>query len=707
MRLDWQRRAVILFAVALLVLSAVFGYFAVREAERDTILHEKEAEAARRRILETIDGRAKSLIAEAEARVLTAFRSGSEAVPPGLPLVTEVFLVDADGWIRLFGEPPLHLLPGQPSGIREVARAIENDDRWKRAEEAEFRLKDYTRAASLFQGLAEATSDPALKALLLNRLARCYANSGQPERAVAAYRQQLRTGPRNAAAEGIPLGITALFQIGDIDLRRGRRQEAAACFFELRQSLVDAAWPLTGAQYRSFSRLAEDRFLEATREMSEALRADWEARAEDLKQREHPRLARMTILDEVGGRLIPRLRLEIRGSDREKASFRHVAEPLDTGFLLASFAAPDPKTILGLLFDPGALAAGLAPQESLSPESRATWSIAIVDGTGNVIAGRRPSSPAGGDKAAGLQPAAAGEFSESFPPWRIDVYETGPDPAERRFRFKRTIYILSLGAVVAALFFGGFLAIRGTAKELRLARLKSDFAATVSHEFRTPLMSIRYMSELLQRGRIPDEARRQQYYEMITGESERLGRLVENLLDFSKIEAGVKEYRLERTDVAALSHEVAGRFRQQPTYADAVLKTEIADDLPEIQADQDALSRALLNLLDNAAKYSGADPRINLGVRAGEGTVLIEVEDHGIGIPRSEQKRVFEKFYRSEGALKSSVKGSGIGLPLAAHVVRAHGGRIVLESEPGKGTRVTITIPVGPSESQAKGDGHG
>jgi signal transduction histidine kinase len=214
------------------------------------------------------------------------------------------------------------------------------------------------------------------------------------------------------------------------------------------------------------------------------------------------------------------------------------------------------------------------------------------------------------------------------------------------------------------------------------------------------------MAELLQRGRVRDEARKQQYYETITAESERLSRLVENLLDFSKIEAGMKEYRLEEADIAALAADVAGRFRQQAAFKDFTLETEIASDLPFIRADKDALGRAVLNLLDNAVKYSGGNPRVILRAWSGEDSVNLQVEDHGIGIGKSEQKKIFEKFYRSESALQSSVKGSGIGLPLVEHVVRAHGGKVLFESESGKGTRVTIRLPVRPPELR-KGDENG
>jgi len=718
MRLDWQRRAVILFTASLLILSVVLVFFAVREAEREKLLKEREIEGARQRLVDTIDGRARSLVSETEKRVLEAVKKARAAAEPAqaaavlkdplgdMPLVSEVFFVDDEDQFVFLGAKPLFLLPGEKQRSREIARSLENDERWKRAEAAEFRLTDYSLAAALYQDLAAKTADPALDALLLDRLARCYAKSGQNEKALATYRQQLQIGLSDLASEGIPLEITALFQIGNVHLQKGQRAEAAGAFLELYQGLLDARWPLSRSQFESFRKLAEDRFRAAVGDLDASLRADWEGRLQDLKKIEGERLAKTGVLEKVRGRIIPRMRLEAREMDADSGKWLRIAEPTDSGLLLASFFPLDTNTMLGMLLDPQALASGLFPPDSGKPELEEGLSVAIVDESRKVVVGQGLVSPEASEKSGDPQLVFTGAFTDSFPPWAIDIYRSGVGAAERQFRLRKTIYVLSLAAVIAALFFGGFLAIRSTAKELRLAKLKSDFTATVSHEFRTPLTSIRYMAELLQRGRVVDESRKQQYYETITGESERLSRLVENLLDFSKIEAGMKEYRMEETDITALAADVAGRFRQQAAFKDFTLETEIADDLPLIRADKDALGRAVLNLLDNAVKYSGGNPRVTLRAWSGEDAVNFQVEDHGIGIGKPEQKKIFEKFYRSESALQSSVKGSGIGLPLVEHVVRAHGGKVFLESEPGKGTRVTIRLPVRPPELR-KGDENG
>jgi signal transduction histidine kinase/tetratricopeptide (TPR) repeat protein len=718
MRLDWQRRAVILFAAFLLILSAVLVFFAVREAEREKLLKEREIEAERQRLIETIDARAKALVGEAEGRVFEAIEKVqaeagvAEPFPSAIllkipfsdiALVSEVFVVDDKEQIIFFVDRPLYLLPGEKRRPREIGRTLENNERWKQAEAAEFRLNDHSRAAALYGALATGTADPALDALFLNRQARCYAKSGQHEKALVSYTRQLEIGLPDLASEGIPLEVTALFQIGNILLQSGQRAEAAEAFLDLDQGLVETRWPLTRDQFFSFKKLAEGRIQTAVGELEAPLRAEWDGRLEDIKKREAKQLAWTGILEKVGQRIIPRMRLEAHDPNADSRSFLRIAEPADSGSLLVSFFSLDKNAVFGLIIDPQALADGLFPPSSGQPGPEGGWSIAVVDESGKPVASRGLVSPGTSEKSTEPQLVFRGAFTDSFPPWKINIYRSGAGAAEKEFRMRRAVYVLSLAAVIAALFFGGYLAIRSTARELKLAKLKSDFTATVSHEFRTPLTSIRYMAELLQRGRVRDEGRKQEYYETITGESERLSRLVENLLDFSKIEAGMKEYRFEETDIAALVADVAGRFRQQAALKNFSLETEIKDGIPVIPADKDSLARAVLNLLDNAVKYSGGNPRVILRIWSGDEVISIQVEDHGIGISKSEQKKIFEKFYRSESALESDVKGSGIGLPLVEHVVRAHGGKVLLESEPDKGTRVTIRLPVRRPEEKKEG----
>lgn len=244
------------------------------------------------------------------------------------------------------------------------------------------------------------------------------------------------------------------------------------------------------------------------------------------------------------------------------------------------------------------------------------------------------------------------------------------------------------------------MAIRSTAKVVELARLKSEFVSTVSHEFRTPLMSIRYLSEMLDGGRVKGVDKKKIYYGKIKKESERLSQLIENMLDFSKIEAGMKEYKFDELNVKELVEEVAGRFKEYMADKKMIFECEIQNGLPDVRADREAISRALFNLLDNAVKYSGKNPVVHLRAFFKDETVSLEVKDTGAGINKDDQKKVFEKFYRSSHSSSKRIEGSGIGLTLVEHIIKAHGGRVTMESDLGQGTTVTLKLPVLPKGNQ-------
>jgi len=199
---------------------------------------------------------------------------------------------------------------------------------------------------------------------------------------------------------------------------------------------------------------------------------------------------------------------------------------------------------------------------------------------------------------------------------------------------------------------------------------------------------------MLDGGRVKGEDKRKIYYGKINKESERLSRLIENMLDFSKIEAGMKEYKFEDLSVKEMVKEVSSRFKEYMADKKMTLECEIQDTLPAIRADREAISRALFNLLDNAVKYSGKNPVIHLRAFLKEEAVFLEVQDMGAGISKDDQKKVFEKFYRSSDPASKNIEGSGIGLTLVDHIIKAHGGQVMMESDLGQGTRVTLKLPI-------------
>jgi signal transduction histidine kinase len=266
--------------------------------------------------------------------------------------------------------------------------------------------------------------------------------------------------------------------------------------------------------------------------------------------------------------------------------------------------------------------------------------------------------------------------------------------------FMHTSFLI-LGGLSFLLAGGIFLTYRNVSKEMALARLKSDFISNVSHELRTPLALIRLYAETLELGRLNNQDKRQEYYSIIRKESERLTALINNILDFSRIEAGRKEYDFRETDMSELVRNTLESYRYQIDQHGFTFEEKIGE-VPPLKVDREAMARSLVNLVNNALKYSQDRKYIGVNLYRDNGLVKLEVIDHGIGIPASEQDKIFEKFYRVGNPLVNNTKGSGLGLSLVQHIARAHGGEVAVDSTPGAGSKFTITLPLTPDENNRK-----
>jgi signal transduction histidine kinase len=222
----------------------------------------------------------------------------------------------------------------------------------------------------------------------------------------------------------------------------------------------------------------------------------------------------------------------------------------------------------------------------------------------------------------------------------------------------------------------------------------------VSHELRTPLSLIRLYAETLEMGRLTSPQKYQEYYQIIRKESERLTALINNILDFSRIEAGRKEYDFRETDMRELVRNTLDSYRYQIEQSGFTFEEKIGD-VPPLRVDREAMARSLLNLVNNALKYSQDQKFIGVSLYRQNGSVNLEVTDHGIGIPEPEQQKIFEKFYRVGDPLVHNTKGSGLGLSLVRHIVQAHGGQVIVDSVPGQGSKFTISLPVNGAEHKS------
>ena len=261
----------------------------------------------------------------------------------------------------------------------------------------------------------------------------------------------------------------------------------------------------------------------------------------------------------------------------------------------------------------------------------------------------------------------------------------------------RNSFLHSAGAtvlVLLVLLFGIALTIRATDREARLAQAKSNFVANVSHELKTPLSLLSLFSEILELGRVNSEEKKTEYYRIMRHESLRLNKVIDNILDFSKIEAGRMTYNFTNGDMAEVIDNVLTSYRYQIVNSGFDVQTNIQPDLPPVLIDRDAMAQAISNLVDNALKYSGDVKKLSIKTETLGSNLSIEIADRGIGIPRGEQAKVFEKFYRVGNGLVHDVKGSGLGLSLVKHIIESHKGTISVESDDGKGSHFTILLPI-------------
>jgi two-component system phosphate regulon sensor histidine kinase PhoR len=283
-------------------------------------------------------------------------------------------------------------------------------------------------------------------------------------------------------------------------------------------------------------------------------------------------------------------------------------------------------------------------------------------------------------------------FSFVFTRWYVVMRMRGISEAQWARRY--FLMNLSLGTAMTLFLIGGIaLTLRTAARAMKLSQMKSDFVSNVSHELRTPLASIRVFGEFLKLGRVKDAAKMREYGEYIETESRRLTQLINNILDFSRIESGQKSYHFYPTDIRELVADTLKVFEVRLKQDDFTINFETAANLPRVAVDADAMTQALVNLLDNAVKYSGASREITLRLGQHDEWVTVAVSDNGIGIPEEDREKVFERFHRVSTGLVHDVKGSGLGLAIVKHIVEAHGGKVTIESRPGRGTTFTIHLP--------------
>jgi len=286
--------------------------------------------------------------------------------------------------------------------------------------------------------------------------------------------------------------------------------------------------------------------------------------------------------------------------------------------------------------------------------------------------------------------APLGKF---FPGWNVEIHFRDVDIFETTADRQKMLYVWAGMLAIAVMLFAGLLAARVVGKQMKTNKLKNDFIATVSHELKTPLASMRVLVDTLLEGSYRDQRQVTEYLELVSKENERLTALIDNFLSFSRMERNKQTFRMTRTNPAGIAHDAAEAVKTKFSAGQCEFSVDIGEDLPDVTTDRDAMITVLVNLLDNAYKYSCDDKRIELRAFACDGAVCFSVSDNGLGMSRRAARRIFKRFYQVDRSLSRGAEGCGLGLSIAKFIVDAHKGAIAVNSKLGEGSTFTVTLP--------------
>lgn len=322
------------------------------------------------------------------------------------------------------------------------------------------------------------------------------------------------------------------------------------------------------------------------------------------------------------------------------------------------------------------------PELLADPRGRRRFNVAAQDG--RIIFGDRLDDAG--------EFIVAHPFPTTFYRWRLQVAPLHAPELEARARQKNISDAVLIGLALGVIILGMMIYLYAAAKERKLSQLRSEFVSNVTHELKTPLSLIKMFAELLVIGKVAEE-RRQRYCEIIYRESDRLGALIDTVLDFSRLERGKSHYEKAEIDLEAVVRRAVEMFRLRLDHETIGLTVEVEQPPPPVFADGQAITLALINLLDNALKYAEGTSQIRLSLSTRGRMVRIEVADDGPGISPEEIRRIFERFYRGQAAASSHSRGSGIGLSIVQAIANGHDGRVWVESSPGEGATFIIELP--------------
>ncbi len=697
-----QKKLIIIFFLTIFIPSVSLSILGIRAIRNERFRLVKQIETEHRGAADILKTRINYQFKDIEVNLqnLAQHQAFTERQVPELqkmlktqfaeyPLVGQIFLFykDQDPLFPLFQPVTAVHPPSTLSSLKQSER-----EKLKTAEEYEFKSKKYTSAISLYKQLLSSSKDKNIQAQMLNNIARNYTKLKKYDLALKNYSKICIDYPENFGSSGLPLCLIARLQLMDCYKNLGDTENSLESSLDLYNDILYMTWNLNEDKFRTYASMAKEAYIEASSKiMADSSLDEYKEEFEQLQKLHQQKLQEWKTINDLKNYIIPELRRELIQTELYTAlPYRHSKTIDNRTFLTLSLRIPEGKGnnsqgLLGAKINTGYLKEEVLSKIIDDIQLNKNTNITISDLSGKIFLGKiNPSKELN---------TVTELFENNFPPWRIQ-FSRSKTGSLGIIDIRKSFYFWTIITLIIVLIFGSALIVRTVSHEMEVLKIKSDFVSSVSHEFKTPLTSIKALVERLQEGKVKDPGKMDHYFSVISQDAEKLTRLVKNILDFSKIEEGKREYEFVETDVAHLVSQQIATFQKEEIQKETKIMTHIDTDIPLLSLDKDALSQALNNLLDNALKFSPAGKEISVRVRKEPENVLIEIKDKGIGIPQEEMDKIFDKFYQGRSALKQSVKGTGLGLTLVKHTVEAHRGRISVKSKVGQGSTFSLIFPI-------------
>lgn len=692
-----QKKLLVIFLITIFFPSVLLSIFGVIALRNENYRVEKQIENDQIRLIENFKNSIHSRLNEINNRIeslathpsiqnkdYSSIKNLLEKQFENEPLIDHIFLLYEN-------EGPFFPVFQAGFGIQNNSPELSYDNfqlnTIRLAEDFEFQQKKYLDAILSFNKLFDYSKDKLVKASALNCMARNYTKLGNHSQALNIHLKIINEYPEVYSTNGLPIILQAKLLASECYQKLGEPETAINTALEFYNELVNNKWNLSEDRFYTYIELTAE-ILNILFTEEKELNSKYKEKYQQLEKAYQLKTEEWQKIRIISSDIIPELREITQNNQPSPIQILKTIGGTDYMILVVVFAEGNNRIntgLLGITLDQNFLEKKFLKNEIEKMEPLENTALCITNLSGRLIMGNKTKDQ--------NLIKTIGFPDDNFPPWQIEISYTGSE-GPGNIKIFSSFFFWTIITLILILVFGTTMIVKIVSREMELLKMKSDFISSVSHEFKTPLASMKVLTERLEEGKVTQPVKMKQYFSLLSFDIERLIRLVNNILNFSKIEAGKKVYKMEETNISYWLKQVITNYEKNNFENDINFHVQLAKNIQNLSIDKESLSQALFNLLDNAVKFSPGNKELVLTAETDDHSLIIKIKDKGIGIEKDETDNIFEKFYRGKNAIKYSLKGTGLGLALVKYTVEAHKGNISVGSEPGWSTVFTINIPI-------------